>query len=397
MSAGAATVSRDVLILARPSERRRQGLVPIVPALLLLAVCGPLQAQDSPRGAATAVTVVSSDLRNFYQAFDNAQGKDSAERVQIFLNQYVRAGSPGLRDWTLLRLAEWDDLMKPLGERGWTMDRLGPVYMSPVTDTTRIALMKIVTPLAEESGARNIAQATARRPKFYSGIRSRVLSLDSSTAFRAAAAAGLARLAALYPQGELKPVYLLVGRLTSGGTVGASGMLLGAEMSSRASDVSVEELSETERTMVADRTPEDFVSLIIHEAVHTFQPADERNTLLTNAIREGFADFLAHLALPDSRITSSSFQTYGRAHEAQVRREFLRGMRTNEDSGNWLYSWGKPSNHGSADLGYFVGFRISEGYYGQAKDKAGAIRDLIALRDPARILRLSGYATRPKR
>jgi hypothetical protein len=45
-------------------------------------------------------------------------------------------------------------------------------------------------------------------------------------------------------------------------------------------------------------------------------------------------------------------------------------------------------------MGYFVGFRIAEAYYAQAKDKKAAIGDLLELRDPDAILKTSGYGER---
>jgi hypothetical protein len=108
-------------------------------------------------------------------------------------------------------------------------------------------------------------------------------------------------------------------------------------------------------------------------------------------MNEGLADFLASLALPNSRVSASSYQRYGRTHEAAVWRAFRRGMATREDSGHWLYNYGTANNHGAADLGYFVGFRICEAFYNRASDKRRAIRELIVLRDPAEVLRRSGY------
>jgi hypothetical protein len=57
----------------------------------------------------------------------------------------------------------------------------------------------------------------------------------------------------------------------------------------------------------------------------------------------------------------------------------------------WIASGSDPHNHGAPDLGYWVGYRICQSYYERATDKRRAVRDLVRLEDPDRILRESGY------
>jgi hypothetical protein len=340
------------------------------------------------------IPVITSDLANFYRAMDLAEGTDSATRVHIFRDEYLRKGSPGLKDWALLRLTDFDGVLKPwLTATGWSMDRAIAAYLAPSTTADQTTLRAALDTLVPPRAAVTMAAFTAKRPRFFAEIRARMLALDTSTAFKAAAQSGLARAQALYPAASIKPVYIVVGQLTSGGTVGASGMLLGAEMGTKAATTPIDELVGAERTMIAERTLDAWVLLIVHEAVHTFQPRSTASTLLHDALREGVPDFIASLAVPGGVVEGSVYQRYGRAHEAQVWREFARGMRTKESTGNWLYSYNNPRNHGAPDLGYFVGFRIAEAYYARASDKAAAINDLIQLRSPTAILRASRYGT----
>jgi len=44
------------------------------------------------------------------------------------------------------------------------------------------------------------------------------------------------------------------------------------------------------------------------------------------------------------------------------------------------------------EAGYWVGMRIAQAYVARASDKRAALRELLALRDPAAILKASGYA-----
>jgi hypothetical protein len=253
--------------------------------------------------------------------------------------------------------------------------------------------MVILDTLVPPAAAINVAAVTQRAPRYFESIRARVLALDTSTALKAAANRGLQQLAALVPGRAPKPVYIVMGRFTSGGTVGGSGVLLGAEMATKSADTPVDELTETERGMVSDRALDGWASLIVHEAVHTMQRPNEGSSLLSAVLHEGVPDFLSTLALPEVNIAASGHHAYGRANEPRVWREFRRGLAIREDSDGWLYNYGSTKNHGHPDLGYFIGSRIAEGYYQRATDKAAALRALIELKNPMQIWQQSGFAT----
>ena len=68
----------------------------------LLALC--LLASPAPaQSPIDSVRIVTRDIPNFWRAYDQAAGKDSAERVRIFETVYLQPGSPGLRDWMRVR------------------------------------------------------------------------------------------------------------------------------------------------------------------------------------------------------------------------------------------------------------------------------------------------------
>lgn len=100
------------------------------------------------------------------------------------------------------------------------------------------------------------------------------------------------------------PVYFLVGRLTSGGTTGPSGMLLGAEMRGADAATPRDELTAWERNAVGDAGG--VPHLVAHELVHVEQgvarghvpnaDAPGRHTLLAQALDEGCADPQAFVA-----------------------------------------------------------------------------------------------------
>jgi hypothetical protein len=53
------------------------------------------------------------------------------------------------------------------------------------------------------------------------------------------------------------------------------------------------------------------------------------------------------------------------------------------------------SLHG--DLGYFIGYEISEEYYKNSTDKKQAIVEIIGMSDPVRFLELSRYGQKAKK
>jgi len=57
----------------------------------------------------------------------------------------------------------------------------------------------------------------------------------------------------------------------------------------------------------------------------------------------------------------------------------------------WLYGGADEATGRPADLGYFMGFRICQAYYQQAKDKKQAIVEILNTRDFNRLLADSGY------
>jgi hypothetical protein len=122
--------------------------------------------------------------------------------------------------------------------------------------------------------------------------------------------------------------------------------------------------------------------------VHSLQRGGDQR-LLSGAIREGTAVYLAELALPAP--ASPYFMSWGRAHEAQVRDRFLREMNGNDVS-QWIGNNGRATEEWPADLGYFIGYRIAEEYVKRASDRREAIKDLIVMKDAKEILEKSGYA-----
>ena len=137
---------------------------------------------------------------------------------------------------------------------------------------------------------------------------------------------------------------------------------------------------------------------IAHEMVHTQQdypwlgsmtggPTFLRGTLLRRSIMEGSADFIAELLTGQPKRN-----TYAESHEAELWRQFRRDANS-KDYSQWLYNgWNaKALGHRPADLGYWMGYRITKSYYERAADKRQAIREILTIRNFDRFLAASHY------
>src|SRR6266550_798690 len=300
--------------------------------MLLLAV---FLAAQTP---VDSVALVTRDIPNFWRAYDLAAGKDGAERTRIFRTVYLQPGSPGLRDWTRVRLMNRDT------------------------------------------------------------VRARTLALDTNSAIRQGIRQGLAKLAELYPAAHFPNIYFLIGTLSTGGTTSRTGMLIGTEQSASGPDTPLDELPAWAQKGFPTHRFESLVGLVVHEAVHTQQqsmPPGQHDTLLRHALGEGIADFLSELAV-GPWAANTPRQIYGRAHEHDVWVDFQDEMEIASDSiiRTWMYNGmlAPDKNHGAVDIGYWVGSRIAGAYYARAADKRAAVRELLELHDPVAVLRESGYA-----
>jgi hypothetical protein len=224
---------------------------------------------------------------------------------------------------------------------------------------------------------RQLCSAIRRSPARYSGIEAKLGGLDSAVA---RVDSIFARFHAIYPQGRQPGVYFLVGAGMAAGTTTHTSdpvVLIGVE---RAGD------------------PSRLASTVAHEFVHTQQdypwigiftggPSFLRGTLLRQSIMEGSANLIAELVTG-----APNHNEYAEAHEAELWADFSREMH-GKDYSRWLWNGGNPKRGDRpADLGYWVGYRITKSYYDRAADKARAINDILTIRDFDRFLTASGYA-----
>jgi hypothetical protein len=183
------------------------------------------------------------------------------------------------------------------------------------------------------------------------------------------------------------------GARNSGGTASSDAQVLGLEVTCPPG-TSFEQFRTTMRGFFA------------HESVHTWQrddPSAERaDPLLHQALIEGVADYLA--ALVTGEVPHLDRDGWAREREAWLWQEFKRDRDALLPEGGgprnaladkrfkrWFANCGSAPQGWPCEAGYWVGMRIAEAYVAQARDKHLAIRELVELRDPAAILKASGY------
>jgi uncharacterized protein YjaZ len=83
---------------------------------------------------------------------------------------------------------------------------------------------------------------------------------------------------------------------------------------------------------------------------------------------------------------------WGDAHQADLWAPFIRDNEKG-DWGVWLYDGNKAKARGMPkDMGYYIGYKISEAYYKQAADKKQAIKDILEIKEIQQFLKKSGYS-----
>lgn len=304
--------------------------------LLLVAAAAAVLAQTGQ----PSVTLVTSDIDNFWKAYDSSQ---PGQREEAFSKLYLDAGSPGLQDFVKARI----------------------------------------------SSAKALATAVDQHyPKFYASVRPYTLEVDKQ---RPTILKYLGRYQELYPEAHFPNVYFVIGRLTSGGTTSDHGLLIGTEVNSLGKDVDTSEISPSFRHAMG---PVERISLIvIHELTHTqakWQASAKVPPMLAQCINEGAADFMTEL------VAASSINAYAREwadpRRDELFKRFAHDMDENpKSSSKWLYNY-STSGAEPADLGYWLGAEICRSYYAQAKDKSKAVREVVTLENIEAIVRGSQYA-----
>ena len=283
---------------------------------------------------------VTEDIPRFWQAYDAV--KAGAEAVPTFQKLYLDTASPGLAAFIESRIQAAEDLVAVLD----------------------------------------------RHPNYYAGIRANTLKVkDLEPQIRGY----FEKLKALYDDAVFPDVYFLVGRMNSGGTVAPAGLLIGTEVYGQDDQTPKHELGAWERA--AFGRFEDLPYIVIHELIHFQQAPFQIRNLLGASLHEGIADYLCEMVA--GKQINGHLHAFGNVREQELWQRFQADM-PGQDASSWLYNGSNATDEWPADLGYYMGFKIAEAYYGRAGDKRQAVKDILTLTDPEDFLEKSGYADKFK-
>jgi hypothetical protein len=311
----------------------------LVSVLLPLATFGRATGADAAAPDAGDRPVIHiEDVARFYKVYDAANGHPSAEMLQ----QYIDQGSEGLR------------------------------YFARSHNTT---------------GAR-IADEISRYPELYVNARH---CMDILPRVRSRVAIVLRKLKELYPEANLQPITVVVGR---GRPVAIADEAHGLQLALEG----MCDVAPSVQPSLEDR----FVHIIAHEYGHVQQfiafDNDPHPTVLAGSLMEGAAEFNAEMT--SGAISNYEQAEFAKGHEQEIETAFVKDE-DSDDLSRWLYNRTsqKPAgSQGSAgrppwppDLGYWVGYRICKAYYQHARDKRQAFRDILEISDPKLFLAKSGW------
>jgi len=313
--------------------------------LLGVSVAAVAQQQPPPADPLTAHVDVS-DVERFAALWKKTNGHPTAARID---SEYIQGGGEGVRVFTPLRIKDGGNMEQQIAaHHDWyeqALDRCLPWV------------------------AANDAQ-----------LRSIYLGLHG-----------------LLPEKPLPQIYMVIGGANSGGTAAPGAQVIGLEIVCRDAP-----------------TPEAFAdklrTFFAHETAHTFQRSIDSNPkaladpLLSLILDEGGADYVASLVTGTS--PNLARDQFGAAHEAEIWSQFVKDRAIanahfkggfdavgREVQGHWLYNQGKGKLPGwETDMGYWLGMQIAKAYVDQSADPNVAIREVLALDDPADMLRKSHYA-----
>ncbi|WP_194774632.1 gliding motility protein GldB-related protein [Pararhodonellum marinum] len=242
---------------------------------------------------------------------------------------------------------------------------------------------------ARELTAEKYVQQIAHAPKFWESVREKTLDIKT---YIPAIEEQYVQFRSALKGFKNPPICFAIGVLSTGGTVQKGWLLIGTEMVVADSTVHKEELNSWLKAVLPDHAQ--VLEFTAHELVHTQQRfgmgamwGHLNHRLLSMSIHEGAADFLTQKVT--GATINKSMYAYGYENEEALWKEFSQEM-YGKDFSNWLYN-GTGSTDRPADLGYFMGYRICESYYENAKNKEKALNKILKTNRYRRFLKKSGY------
>jgi len=281
---------------------------------------------------------ITADVARFWKAYDKAVAATPEARAAIFQREYIAPGTIGLKDF---------------GRSG----RLD---------------------------ARTLAKIVESHKSFYAAIRPLTVEIGRQ---RGETIGAFRKLKGLYPAAIFPDAYFVIGQMQSGGTASDNGLLMGAEMFTRAAGVPNGELNDWQKNAIMEQR--EIPLLVAHESIHFQQKYPIQTGLLCQCLKEGVADFLGELV--SGRLINRMMETHqwANARERELWEEFQKDMDGGATS-RWLYG-GSGKDGRPVDLGYWIGYKISEARYKNAGDKKQAVQEMLVVNDCKGFLKASRY------
>ncbi|WP_312421090.1 DUF2268 domain-containing putative Zn-dependent protease [Epilithonimonas sp.] len=295
--------------------------------------------------------IINDDVYRFWKAYDKILlENDSLKQLEIIKKEYISQGTPGLS-----------------------------------------AIME-----ARNYSAKEYVYAINNYPKFWNSVRTNTL---KSNHFSKQFQRAIDKLKRIYP--ELKPVntYFEIGILRTGGTTNKGLLLIGSEVALADASVITDEIDKKYPNLspyFKTNPINDVVFLNIHEYIHTQQKETIGNTLLSQTIMEGVAEYLSEIAL--NKKSPNPQIKFGYKNENRIKDEYIKEM-FSSNIYNWIMNDNKNS-FGMRDLGYFVGYAICKKYYEKSVEKGNAVKEMIELNynnedDLIKFVDKAGYFEKP--
>jgi len=273
-------------------------------------------------------TFISTDINNFWTAYEKIiSTNDTVQQYKFLRELYIEKGTMGLSN--LIEIRNYSD--------------------------------------------KSFLDAIKKYPEFWSSIKANTLAVKDQYP---AIESDIEKLRVVYPALKHSTIYFLIGVFRTGGTTKEDRVLIGSELSLADKSTRIDELPQWRQPFYKENALiESLPLLCTHEYVHTQQKEIVHN-LLSKCLYEGVAEFVSCKATgKKSNVPAIEF---GRANQEIVLNQYVKDLFIISNSNNWM--WGENRNDLKIrDLGYYIGYEISERYYNLSKNKTKAIKELIEL------------------
>jgi hypothetical protein len=271
---------------------------------------------------------VSSDIDSFWLAYDKiVTTTDSIKQYNLLKEFYINKGTPGLK--SLIEVRSYSD--------------------------------------------KEFIDAIKNYPQFWNSIRNNTLNVKS---LYPQIESNIQKLKKAYPALKPATIYFSIGAFRTNGTTDGNKVLIGSELSLADKNTYINELPQWRQGFYQVQNPLNEIALLCtHEYVHTQQNEIVHN-LLCKSLYEGIAEFIS--CLVTGQKSNAPAINFGKENEKVVINKFVEDLYTMSNDNNWI--WGANNNELKVrDLGYYIGYEISERYYNLSSNKQQAIKELIEL------------------